>query len=183
MEGGQPKFSQGHPEILGIYMRAKDCRVLDTWTVLGMHATDSNDMEAKDVFVPDDRLFALAPSYSGSPFQGATLPGSCRLRKYRVPPCPDHHRCCTNAINELKDLASRKTPLGSMVTLRERGVMQRKLGRAEALVQSSRAYLHEKIAQCWKKTTAGESISLEEKAGLLLAATYTNQSCLLKQLS
>ena len=55
--------------------------------------------------------------------------------------------------------------------------MQRKLGRAEALVQSSRAYLHEKIAQCWKKTTSGESISLEEKAGLLLAATYTNQSC------
>jgi hypothetical protein len=50
-----------------------------------------------------------------------------------------------------------------MVTLRERGVMQRKLGRAEALVQSSRAYLHEKIAQCWKKTTGGESIRWKKK--------------------
>lgn len=55
--------------------------------------------------------------------------------------------------------------------------MQRKLGQAEALVQSSRIYLHQKIDQCWQKILAGEAISLEEKAGLLRAATYTNQSC------
>ena len=55
--------------------------------------------------------------------------------------------------------------------------MQRKLGRAEALVQSSRAYLHDKIAQCWQRVTDDQPVSLEEKAGLLLAATYTNQSC------
>jgi alkylation response protein AidB-like acyl-CoA dehydrogenase len=178
MEGGQPKFSQGHPEILGIYMRAKDCRVLDTWTVLGMHATDSNDVEAKDVFVPDDRLFALAPEFiPGRHFKGPLYQAPAACANIACLLAPITIAVAQNAINELKDLASRKTPLGSMVTLRERGVMQRKLGRAEALVQSSRAYLHEKIAQCWKKTTAGESISLEEKAGLLLAATYTNQSC------
>jgi len=178
MEGGKPKFSNGHPEILGIYMRAKDCRVLDTWTVLGMHATDSNDLEAKDVFVPDDRLFDLAPEFiPGRHFKGPLyqVPAACANIACLLAPITI--AVAQNAINELKDLASRKTPLGSMVTLRERGVMQRKLGRAEALVQSSRAYLHEKIAQCWKKTTGGESISLEEKAGLLLAATYTNQSC------
>jgi Acyl-CoA dehydrogenases len=178
MEGGKPKFSNGHPEILGIYMRAKDCRVLDTWTVLGMHATDSNDLEAKDVFVPDDRLFDLAPEFiPGRHFKGPLyqVPAACANIACLLAPITI--AVAQNAINELKDLASRKTPLGSMVTLRERGVMQRKLGRAEALVQSSRAYLHEKIAQFWKKTTGGESISLEEKAGLLLAATYTNQSC------
>jgi alkylation response protein AidB-like acyl-CoA dehydrogenase len=83
-----------------------------------------------------------------------------------------------NAINELKTLADKKTPLGSMVPIRERGVVQRKLGRAEALVQSARIYLHQKISECWAKTLAGESISLEEKADLLLAATHANQSCL-----
>ena len=64
-----------------------------------------------------------------------------------------------------------------MVTMRERGVVQRKLGRAEALVQSSRAFLHDTITKCWDRVTAGETISLEEKAGLLLAATHANQSC------
>jgi hypothetical protein len=65
-----------------------------------------------------------------------------------------------------------------MVTLRERGVMQRKLARAEALVQSSRIYLHAKLTECWDKILAGEIITLEEKADLLLAATHTNQCCL-----
>lgn len=83
-----------------------------------------------------------------------------------------------NAIEELKLLAAKKTSFGSMVPLRERGAIQRKLGMAEALVQSSRAYLHQTIATCWNKTLADEKLSLEEKAGLLLAATHTNQSCL-----
>jgi len=178
MEEGQPKFTDGHPEILGIYMRAKDCRILDTWTVVGMHATDSNDIEAKDVFVPDHRLCPIIPEFNaGSNFKGPLykIPAACANVACLLAPVAI--AVAQNAIDELKVLASKKTPLGSMVPLRERGVMQRKLGRAEALVQSSRAYLHEKIAQCWQKVIAGQSVSLEEKAGLLLAATYTNQSC------
>ena len=178
MEGGQPKFTDGHPEILGIYMRAKDCRIFDTWTVVGMHATDSNDIEAKDVFVPDHRLCPITPEFNpGNNFKGPLykIPSACANIACLLAPVAI--AVAQNAIDELKVLASQKTPLGSMVPLRERGVMQRKLGRAEALVQSSRTYLHEKIAQCWQKVTSGQPVSLEEKAGLLLAATYTNQSC------
>ena len=82
-----------------------------------------------------------------------------------------------NAINELKNVATRKTQLGSIMPIRERGVVQRKLGKAEALLQSSRAYLFHKISECWDKILSGEKVSLEEKAGLLLASAHTNQSC------
>ncbi len=179
VEGGQPKMNNGHPEILGVYMKAGDCRIIDTWDVAGMHATDSNDIEAKDVFVPDHRLFPLTPEFHpGRHFEGPL---------YRFPAAGANIGCllapvtlavARNAINELKLLAEKKTPLGSMVPIRERGVMQRKLGRAEALVQSARIYLHSKLADCWSSVVAGETISLEEKADLLLAATHTNQSCL-----
>ena len=179
MEGEQPKMNNGHPEIIGAYMNAKDCRIINTWNVLGMHATDSNDIEAKDVFVPGHHLFPLTPEFTpGKNYKGPL---------YRFP-AAGANICCLlapvslavarNAINEFKEMATKKTPLGSMVTLRERGVMQRKLARAEALVQSSRIYLHTKLSECWNKTLAGETISLEEKADLLLAATHTNQCCL-----
>ena len=178
MEGGQLKINNGHPEILGVFMKAKDCRIVDTWQVLGMRATDSNDVEAKDVFVPDHRLCHIMPEFNaGYHFKGPL---------YRFPAAGANIACllapvslavARNAINELKAIAAKKTPLGSMVTIRERGVIQRKLGRAEALVQSARAYLHSTIAKCWYETLAGETISLEEKADLLLAATHTNQSC------
>jgi indole-3-acetate monooxygenase len=179
MEGEQPKMNNGHPEILGVYMKAKDCRIIETWNVLGMRATDSNDLEAIDVFVPNDRLFMLTPEFvPGNHFKGPL---------YRFP-AAGANICCLlapvslavarNAINQLKELAAKKTPLGSMVTIRERGVMQRKLGRAEALVQSARIYLHNKLAECWSRILDGEMISLEEKADLLLAATHVNQSCI-----
>jgi indole-3-acetate monooxygenase len=178
-EEEQPKMVDGHPVVLGVYMDAKDCKIIDTWNVLGMRATDSNDIEVKDVFVPDHRLFVLTPEFFPNPYFEGPL--------YRYPAAGANIACllapvslgvARNAINELKALANKKTPLGSMVLIRERGVAQRKMGRAEALVQSARIYLHQKISECWSKVLAGETISLEEKADLLLAATHANQSCL-----
>jgi alkylation response protein AidB-like acyl-CoA dehydrogenase len=178
MEDGQLKMNNGYPEVLGVMLKTSDCKIIDTWHTLGMRATDSNDIEAKDIFVPEHLFFPLQP---GAPvtrhFQGPL---------YRFPPAGANIACllspvslavARNAINELKTLADKKTPLGSMVPIRERGVVQRKLGRAEALVQSSRAFLHDKLATCWIKTLAGDTITLEEKAGLLLANTHVNQSC------
>jgi alkylation response protein AidB-like acyl-CoA dehydrogenase len=178
MEGGKPKMNDGHPEILGVYMKAKDCKIIDTWDVIGMHATDSNDIEAKDVFVPDHRVCALMSELKPGHHFGNPL--------YHFPAAGGNIACllapvtlavARNAIHELKMIAAKKTPLGSTVPIRERGVIQRKLGKAEALVQSSRIYLHDKISKCWQRILAGESISLEEKAGLALAAAHSNQSC------
>jgi indole-3-acetate monooxygenase len=178
MEGAQPKMNNGHPEVIGVFIKVSDCEIIDTWHTLGMRATDSNDVEAKDAFVPDHLFFPLVPQFHPNKYYTGTL--------YRYPTAGANIACllapvtlavARNAINELKTLAEKKTPLGSMVTIRERGVVQRKLGRAEALVQSSRAYLHDTISKCWDRVTAGETISLEEKAGLLLAATHANQSC------
>jgi alkylation response protein AidB-like acyl-CoA dehydrogenase len=178
-EGGKPKINNGHPEMIGVYMKADDCKIIDTWNVLGMGATDSNDVEAKDVFVPDQRVFPLTPEFHPSRHFHGPL--------YRFPSAGANVGCllapvslavARNAINELKAIAGKKTPLGSMVPIRERGVVQRKLGRAESLVQSARIYLHGKLAECWNRVLAGETISLEEKADLLLAATHANQSCI-----
>jgi alkylation response protein AidB-like acyl-CoA dehydrogenase len=178
MDGAQPRINNGHPEIIGVVMNIKDCAIIDTWQVLGMRATDSNDVEAKDVFVPDHLLFPLAPvPPSGRHFQGPlyTFPAAganicCLL-------APVSLAVARNAVEELKALAGKKTPLGSMVPIRDRGVVQRKMGRAEALVQSARIYLHNQLEECWHKTLSGKAISIEEKAALLLTATHVNQSC------
>jgi indole-3-acetate monooxygenase len=178
MEGQQPKMTNGHPEVIGVFMRISDCEIINTWNTLGMRATDSNDVEAKDVVVPDHRSFPLVPEFNPNRYYTGRL--------YHLPAAAANIACllapvtlavARNAINELKVLAEKKTPLGSMVTIKEKGVVQRKLGKAEALVQSSRAYLHDSLMKCWRKIAAGESASLEEKADLLLAATHTNQSC------
>ncbi len=177
-ENGKPRITEGRPEIIGIYMKAKDCVIHDTWNVIGMRATDSNDVEAKDVFVPDHRLFPLDPEKTmGKHFQGtlARIPAAAANVATLLPPVT--LAVARNAIEELKTLASKKVPLGSMVSIKERGVVQRKVGKAEALVQSSRIYLYEMLDSTWKRVENGEELSLRDKADLLLAATHVNQSC------
>ena len=178
MEQQQIKIKNGRPEILGVYMKPQDCDILDTWYTLGMRATDSNDVAAKDVFVPGHLVFPVVPEYQpGRHFKGLLYQfpaiGAC-VDSLLAPVALGNAR---NAIEALKLLSENKTPMGSGITMRERGVVQRKLGKAEALVQSGRAFLYQKLTDTWYKILAGEKISLEEKAGLLLAATHTNQSC------
>ena len=179
MEQGQMKINNGIPEIIGVYMNPEHCEIIDTWHTLGMKATDSNDIAAKDVFVPNDLFFPLAPEFEPNTYYKGLL--------YQFPAigasiasliAPIAVAVARNAIEELKVLAGKKTAFGSVVPLRERGVVQRKLGMAEALVQSSRAYLYQTIRTGWNKTLSGERLSIEEKADLLLAAAHTNQSSL-----
>lgn len=179
MEGGEIKINNGVPEILGVFMKSGDWGIIDTWHTLGMRATDSNDVEANDLYVPDHFTYPLAPEfepnahYKGKLYQFPAI--GANITSLIAPVALAVAR---NAIDEVKSLAEKKVPFGSTVSIRERGSVQRKVGMAEAFVQSSRAYLQSTLSEAWKKTIRGEKSSIEEKAGLLLAATHTNQMCL-----
>ena len=178
-EEGQIKMNNGIPEIIGVLMNPDHCEIIDTWYTIGMKASDSNDVMAKDVFVPDHLLFFLAPEFqSNSYYAGPLYKFAAIGAGVACLIAPVALAVARNSIQELKVLAEKKTSFGSTVPLRERGSIQKKLGAAEALVQSSRAYLYQTISDCWNKTLTGQNLSLEEKAGLLLAAAHTNQSCL-----
>ncbi len=177
MENGNIKMLNNHPAMIGVVMKAADCEIIDTWHTIGMKATDSNDVSANDVFVPNHLTFPLDPELPPNPRFSGPL--------YRFPASGANIAClfppvslalASNAIRELRELAE-KTPLGSMSSLKQKGSMQRKLGIAEGLVQSSRAYLYEAIEEIWEKVKSGNEVLREDKARLLLAATHTNQSC------
>ena len=179
MEQGQMKMHNGIPEVIGVFMNSADCEIIDTWYTLGMRATDSNDVAANDVFVPDHRSYPLVPEFEpNSHYKGPLYKFPAIGASIASLIAPVALAVARNAISELKALAEKKVPFGSAVSIRERGSVQRKLGMAEAFVQSSRAYLFQTITECWNKTMAGEKLSLEERAGLLLAVTHTNQTCL-----
>jgi len=179
MENGAPKMNNGIPEIIGSLMKAEHCEIIDTWHTLGMKASDSNDIAANDVFVPHHLFFPLSPQFKPNKYYQAPLYKFAAIgASVATLIAPVALAVASNAINELKMLAAKKTSFGSVTSLDQRGAVQRKLGMAEALVRSGRAYLHHTIESTWNKTLAGENLSLEDKAALLLAATHTNQSCL-----
>jgi alkylation response protein AidB-like acyl-CoA dehydrogenase len=179
MDGDNVRMNNGIPEIVGVCLKREDCQIIDTWHTLGMKATDSNDVAAENVFVPYHLCFPLVPEFEPNPYftgklyQFAALGASIASLIAPIPLA-----IAQNAIDELKAIADKKTPLGSMTSIKNRGAVQRKLGMAEAMARSSRAYLYQTLSDKWGKTLAGEKLSLDDKASLLLAAAHTNQTCL-----
>jgi len=178
MDGDRPKMINDRPVVIGVFMKAVNVQIMDTWYTIGMKATDSNDVVANGVFVPTHLSYFLDPSIPTNKYYSAPL--------YKFPAigvsvtsliAPVALAVARNSITELKNMAAAKVPFGSAVSMKDRGSVQRKLGMAEAIVQSAAAYLHGTLEKYWIKTQNEEVLSMEERADLLLASTYTNQSC------
>jgi alkylation response protein AidB-like acyl-CoA dehydrogenase len=171
-DGEQPRMTPMGPAIVAVLMRTSEVEIVDTWHSLGMRGTDSNDVAANGVFVPSSRSFFVSPTFEpGSHFTGPL---------YRLPALASVDVVIASvalaigrgAIAELRDLADRKTPLGSMKTLRHRGSVQSALADAEARLRSARLLFYETVSRAWHCALSGELATLEQKADLMLASAH-----------
>lgn len=89
MVGG---FSSDEPtELKSFLVPRADYQVIDTWNVLGLQGTGSNDVKIDDVFVPAHRVYRFSDGFRG------TRPSSQTALIYRVPPLQGFYRGLTNA--------------------------------------------------------------------------------------
>jgi alkylation response protein AidB-like acyl-CoA dehydrogenase len=177
LDNDQPCLdANGDPQVVLVYLRRADCQILDTWHVMGMRGTGSDDIEVTDAFVPPTRVMPMVPEFTpGTHYRG---------HLYRFPLMgvvgavlpPVALGVARRAIEEVTALAQGKTPFGSSTVLRERASTQAKLARAEAILRSGRLLLYETMREAWEAITAGESLSLHQKSELLLAAAHALNS-------
>jgi len=169
MEGGQPRMTPHGPAMIAVLLRAAEVQVIDTWYSLGMRGTDSNDAAFSDVFVPTHRTFPLQPDFEpGEHFRGPLyqFPAAPIIALFSVGVLLTAAR---GAIDEFRELAQRKVPMGSMKSLRDRGVVQAGLAEAEATWRSARAFFVGTLSDAWQRTVAGQPNTLTHRADLLLA--------------
>ena len=159
-----------------VYFPSESCQVIDTWNVLGMRGTGSNDISVTDVFVPKARTYPFVPEFDpGSHYQGPL---------YRFPLmgvvasgiAPVMLAVARKAIDEVSALAQGKTPVAASASLRERASTQGKVAQAEAILRSGRLLLYDTLSDAWEATVAGEPHSLRQKADLLLAMIHAASS-------
>jgi len=167
---------EGVPEMVMVYFPRESGLIIDTWHVLGMRGTGSNDVSVDDVFVPTARTFPMMPEFEpGSHYQGPLY----RFPLFGVVATsipPVMLAIARQAIDEVSDLAQGKTPVASSTLLRERSSAQFKVAQAEAVLRSGRLLLYDTLSVAWEATLAGEKHSLRQKADLLLAITHAASS-------
>jgi alkylation response protein AidB-like acyl-CoA dehydrogenase len=164
------------PEMRMVYFPSEQCEIVDTWNVMGMRGTGSHDISVSDVHVPMSRTFPMQPDFEpGSHYRGPL---------YRLPvmgvaataiPTP-MLGVARRALDEVTELAQRKTPVASNGLLRERAVAQVQLGRAEAILRSGRLLLLDTLSEAWRRCLDGEAHSLEQRADLQLAMAHAMNS-------
>ena len=177
MDGDHPRMVNGMPVLIVANMPAKDVEVLDTWNGLGMRGTDSTDVAVKDLFVPKAFTCPLVPPFEPNKHYTSALyrlPMLAPIVLATIPPIAI--AIARNAIEEVRTLSSKRMPMASQVPLRDRGVAQARLGRAEAMLRSARAFMYETMAETWARTQAGQAHTMAQRADILLAAAHAAQA-------
>ena len=177
MDGAQPRIVDGHPTLIIAIMPVKDVEVLDTWDGLGLRGSDSTDVAVHDLFVPSAFTCPLAPQFEPNKHYRSALyrmPMLAPIVLATLPPIA--LAIARNAIEQVRALSDKRTPMGSAVALRDRGVAQARLGRAEAMLSSARAFVYQTMAETWAGTQAGAAFSTEQRARVLLAAAHAAQT-------
>ena len=167
-EQGRPRLDDGQPEMRYCFVPRAEAQLLDTWQVRGMRGTGTHHFAVDDVFVPEERTVksVTAPLVEQGPLY--RLPRTLVFASGDAAVALGTARSCLAAFMEL---ATTKTPRAMDALLRDQPMIQSEVGRAEARLRSSRAFLREAVREIWDAVLATGAVTLEQRAVLRLATT------------
>ncbi len=173
IENGAPKPDpHGMPETLLVFFHRDDVTIHDNWHVSGLRGTGSNDIEVRDLLVPEGRWVVLG----GKPRIDAPLYRFPTLGLLALGVSSVAVGIAERAISEFIELAGGKVPTGSTRSLANRSRAQQDLAEAEATIASASAFIHQTVGAIYDHAAAGGKVVMDEKARLRLAATHATWS-------
>ncbi len=160
------KMPNGQPARHLAILKPEEFHVRDSWHVSGLAGSNSQDIEVIDQFVPDARVMGLFSERTLlTPLYGFPIFALLRVLDAAVALGVGRR-----AIEEFRDLARHKvSPWGGH--LRDQVSAQQRVGQAEGMVRSARAFLLEAVAEAWQATQGTANTSIEHRVMMTLAAT------------
>lgn len=159
----------GAPQVCAFILGVDEIEILDTWHTAGLRGTGSHDFRADNVFVPEDRHW---PSLSAHGFQPGPIYNTALPVLWGPNIAAVALGIARDALDTFIDLAAHKRSTRNPTVLANRESMQERVGEAEALVQSGRAFLYETVRRNWATLSGGGELPEARAArGRLAAAT------------
>jgi indole-3-acetate monooxygenase len=169
LSGGCIVMENGTPTQRAMIFPAKDAELIDTWHTMGLRGTGSGDMKVTNLRVPKERSVSLMtdkPHAKGAlyafPAFGLLAMGIAAVA------CGN----ATAALAEFKQDGAMLKTGGARKSLSEKPTVQTEFAIATAELKSARAFMLDELSQSWETAKTQGQISLEQRAGLRLAATH-----------
>jgi alkylation response protein AidB-like acyl-CoA dehydrogenase len=165
---GEPiKDENGKPIQRTMLFPIDQVEIIDTWRVLGLRGTGSNNYQVKDQFVPEE--YTLIRDGFDAVVEDGPL--------YRIPILTAYGIGFTGIalglarvmMKEFIKLALQKKPSGFPGTLSENAVIQSEVSQHTGRLNAARNYLLETVESYWETLSAGDDPDLEQRALLRTA--------------
>ncbi|MCH8897940.1 MAG: acyl-CoA dehydrogenase family protein [Chloroflexi bacterium] len=170
VDGQGPRLTaDGVPETIMFLAPKGAAKIHNTWSVMGMRGTGSNDFELEEVFMPEEHSFSMSepPRESGQLYHprmfltaGWSLNAGNALGIAR------------GAMDAFVELANQAGSTSSATLLRDRSSVQRTVGEAEAIISAARAYLIDAVGKAWQAVGDGSPDPSPQIAQARLAITH-----------
>lgn len=157
MDGDTPRVTAAGPPVLrAMWVPRDSVSIVDTWSVMGMRGTGSQDFTVDDVIVPAARsCLSDAPPTEAGPlyYQRAWYVNLW------TPSAANALGIARGAIDSLAEIAATEASTMSTNLLRDRPAVQTRIAEADAIVNAARAYVFHAVGTLWRILCAGETPS------------------------
>ena len=169
-DGTQRRRADGSPEIRTILFPIGSATLYDVWDVIGLRGTGTDSYSVDNLFIPekfaalrdepqarreDGPLYRLSTNMVFSMGFAATSVGVARA-----------------TLDAAIDLSRAKTPQAQKA-MRDNNAVQGVIGRTEAQLRATRAYLYSTAAEVWRDLSQGMGITEAHRIALRIAATWS----------
>jgi indole-3-acetate monooxygenase len=164
--------AKGNPVNRTMLFRREQADIKDTWHVIGLRGTASNDYEVTDLFVREE--YTTWRDSAPDRRENGPLYNIPMLTLYGIGFSGVGLGIASSCLAAFMQLARTKTSgggLGSTTVLRDNAVIQSRVARATGGLRSARAFLLQMLGEIWAASAASGAFSLEQRAHLRVAIT------------
>jgi alkylation response protein AidB-like acyl-CoA dehydrogenase len=170
MDGDTPRrTAAGTPLLRALWVPRESVTIVDTWSVMGMRGTGSQDFTVDDVIVPARRscLADDPPNETNALYNHRAW-----YVNLWTPSAANALGIARGAIDSLAEIAATEASTMSANLLRDRPMVQTRIAEAEAIVNAARAFVFDAVGRLWRTLCAGETPSDQEIAQGRLALVH-----------
>jgi indole-3-acetate monooxygenase len=156
----------GSPDLRFAYFPAGAAEIHDTWHSTGLRGTGSHDIEVRGLRIPAEHSAApmLDPARQDGPLWQL---GFFPLLSVLMSGFP--LGVARRSLDELAQLAPTKRRGASQITIAEDPRVQYDVGRAEAMLQSAKTFVHHTLEDAWATIDTGAAATPAQLGRIMLA--------------
>ena len=170
---GRPRLNpNGTPVIRTMLFPKGATEFTDIWHTIGLRGTGSDQYSVKDLFVPEDHSVDVLSRRDMKAREEGLLYRFSSLILYAAGFAGVALGIARSTLGHFIELARDKIPRGARGTLRENNVVQSQVAQCEARLRSSRALIHETLAEMWDEAERKGEFLYDQHVRLRLCTTW-----------